>query len=445
MPNQATPKPPVSLAAVDLGSNSFHLVVAEYTHGQLQLRKKIRQRTVMASGLDEQLQLDTTAMARGLQCLADFAALLNEEQPSLVRALGTNTLRVARNSKAFTDQAENVLGHPVETICGSEEARLIYLGASQAMANPEQCHLVVDIGGGSTELIVGAAGKPQLLHSLPLGCVVYRHRFFADDAITEQQFSHAYTAALAELLPLREAYLRLNWQTVVGTSGTAHTAVSVLHAMGLCPEREINKPGLLALRAHLLTLGNLQAIALPGLEPERASILPAGVAILLALFDAFSITSMHYAEGALREGILYDLLQRGTSADVRHQSVAQMRKQYALPQQRSEQVTATAAQFFSQVAKAWELNQEHLLFLTWAASLHELGRTISHNQHHRHGAYVLENSDLAGFSMQEQRLLAFLIGAQKEHPKLAPLPQSQQRPFLQLAVLLRLANLLQTP
>lgn len=433
------------LVAIDLGSNSFHLVVAEYTQGQLQLLHKFRQRTVMASGLSEQLLLNDEAIERGLRCITEFSDFLDGTAPTLVRALGTNTLRVARNSQQFTDQAEAILGHPVETICGTEEARLIYLGASQAMVSPEQRQLVIDIGGGSTELIVGEAGTPLLLNSLPLGCVVYRHRFFADNKITDQHFTRAYTAALAELLPVREQYLCHGWQAVLGTSGTAHTATLVLHAMGLSPENSITKAGLMQLRAQLIALGSLDAVALPGLEPERATILPAGVAILLALFDAFAIQSMDYVEGALREGILHDLLQRGTEADARQHTVIHLRKHCQQPAAQGEATAATATALFTQVAKNWGLNAEHRLFLNWAAMLHEIGRVVAHHQHHLHGAYILQNSELAGFSLQEQRLLAFLLGAQKGQPDISTLPLSQQQPFLKLALLLRLAILLHTP
>lgn len=438
-------QPPIRLAAMDLGSNSFHLVVAEYTHGELRLLTKHRQRTVMASGLNEQQLLDEAAIERGLNSISDFSALLKEEKPTLLRALGTNTLRVASNSQHFTDQAEARLGHPVETICGIEEARLIYLGACHAMSSPDERHLVIDIGGGSTELIIGENGTPLLLNSLPLGCVVYRHRYFADGLITNEQMATAYTAALAELLPFKHSYLQQGWSSAVATSGTAQTATSVLNAMGFCPENLITKQGLLDVQAHLLNIGTLSAVELPGLEAERASILPAGVAILLALFDAFGIEEMRYVEGALREGMLYDLLQRGTADDARHRTVTQLHEQYRLDGEHSERVAHTAEKLFAQVAEAWQLTQEERLFLIWAATLHELGRTVGHHKHAQHGAYLLENSDLSGFSLQEQRLLAFLVRAQEGTPHYATLPLSAQQPFLKLALLLRIAIAMHTP
>ncbi|AVI61389.1 exopolyphosphatase [Halomonas sp. GFAJ-1] len=436
---------PQRLAAIDLGSNSFHLLVANYQNERLQVVARLGEKVQLAAGLDDQGYLSEAAMQRALDCLGRFAPFLKDIEDAHLRIVGTNALRDANNSQAFIERAEAQLGHAIEIIAGREEARLIYLGAAHALAENGR-RLIVDIGGGSTEFIIGESFEPKALESLRMGCVTFSRRFFPDDELSEKRMRRAELAAFSELANIQRPYQRLGWDDPVGSSGTIKAAASVLYAYGDTPqEGVITRSGLKKLRERLLKCKHLDKVELDGLKPDRAKVFPAGIAILSAIFEAFNLSQMRFADGALREGVLYDMAGRNSAEDTRSKSVDALKRIYDADSRQAENVADTAARLFHKVKKAWGLTKTQGHYLIWASHVHEIGLAISHSQFHRHGAYLLEHSDLAGFSRPEQRLLAFLVRAHRRKFPLKEwqaLPISHQEGCAKLARLLRLAVLI---
>lgn len=430
------------LAAVDLGSNSFHLAVARLDHGQLRLVTTLSEKVQLAAGLDEKNRLTDEAQERALQCLSRFAQHLQGVGPRHMRVVGTNALRVARNAGAFATKAARVLGHPLEIIAGREEARLIYVGVSQALAGQGR-RLVVDIGGGSTEFIIGERHEPLATESLHMGCVTYTLRFFPDGALSAKAFERAITAARQEVLGIKEQYQGLGWVQVVGSSGTIKAVQQVQQQMGLAaPDGRITRAGLQELHRHVLRHSHVGAIDLPGLKDDRKAILPAGLSILLGIFEELGLESMEYSDGALREGVLHDMLGRFRHEDIRDHSMRSMLARYHVDAAQAERVAATAMALLDQVAAPLALNDEDRELLRWAALGHEIGTSISHSSFHKHGAYILRHSDMPGFSRQVQESLALLVGAhrRKIRPELYnEIMESGGLTRLRLCALLRLA------
>ncbi|MFG6668332.1 exopolyphosphatase [Halomonas sp. HNIBRBA4712] len=436
---------PTRLAAIDLGSNSFHLLVANYVNERLQVVARLGEKVQLAAGLDDSGHLSEEAMQRALECLARFAPFLSDIAPQHLRIVGTNALRDAANSQDFIDQAEAQLGHTIEIIAGREEARLIYLGAAHALAETGR-RLIVDIGGGSTEFIIGEAFEPRALESLRMGCVTYTSRYFPDGELSEKRMRRAELAALSELAHIQRPYLKLGWEDPVGSSGTIKAAASVIHAYGDTPqEGVITRSGLRKMRERLIKCKSLDKVALDGLKADRARVFPAGVAILGAIFEAFDLKEMRFADGALREGVLFDMAGRNTAEDTRAKTLTNLQRIYDVDTRQADNVALTAKRLFDQVRRAWKLTAEQGHFLNWACLVHEIGLAISHSQFHRHGAYLLEHSDLAGFSRPEQQLLAHLVRAHRRKfpiKELSSLPPAQRDGAIRLARLLRLAVLL---
>lgn len=436
---------PQRLAAIDLGSNSFHLLVANYHHERLQVVARLGEKVQLAAGLDDDGLLSEAAIQRALDCLGRFAPFLSDITNDHLRIVGTNALRDAHNSQAFIERAEAQLGHAIEIIAGREEARLIYLGAAHALAESGR-RLLVDIGGGSTEFIIGKAFEPKALESLRMGCITFSRRFFPDGELNEKRMRRAEIAALSELANIQRPYQRLGWDDPVGSSGTIKAVASVLHAYGdTSQEGVITRSGLKKLRERLLKCKHLDKVALDGLKADRAKVFPAGVAILGAVFEAFDLTQMRFADGALREGVLYDMVGRNSAEDSRSKSLESLERTYDVDARQGLNVADTAERLFNQVRHAWSLTSDQARYLQWASHVHEIGLAISHSQFHRHGAYLLEHSDLAGFSRPEQRQLAFLVRAHRRKFPLKEwhaLPDAQQAITQKLARLLRLAVLL---
>ncbi|WP_346795773.1 exopolyphosphatase [Halomonas sp. Bachu 37] len=441
-PAQSSPR---RLAAIDLGSNSFHLLVANYRDERLQVVARLGEKVQLAAGLDEHGILGEEAIQRALDCLGRFAPFLQDIEPQYLRIVGTNALRDAENSQAFIERAEAQLGHSIEIIAGREEARLIYLGAAHALAENGR-RLIVDIGGGSTEFIIGEAFEPKALESLRMGCVTYSSRFFAGGELSEKRMRRAELAALSELANIQRPYQRLGWDDPVGSSGTIKAVASVLAAYGdTHQEGTITRDGLRKLRERLLKFKQLDKVALDGLKPDRAKVFPAGVAILTAIFEAFELKQMRFADGALREGVLYDMAGRNSAEDSRLKSLENLKRCYDIDARQADNVVATGQALFELVQQAWQLSETQGHYLTWACQLHEIGLAISHSQFHRHGAYLLEHSDLGGFSRPEQQLLAFLVRAHRRKfplKELQSLPKPLQCAYARLARLLRLAVIL---
>jgi exopolyphosphatase/guanosine-5'-triphosphate,3'-diphosphate pyrophosphatase len=386
------------------------MVVARYSHGQLLIVDRLRESVRLAAGLDEQGRLSRESVARALQCLERFGQRVSDMKAGRVRVVGTNTLRKAKRKGAFLERAREALGHPIEIISGVEEARLIYLGVAHTTPSEGGHRLVVDIGGGSTELIIGEGLAAKRLESLYMGSVSMSAQHFADGAITEKRMKRARTAAQLEIEPVMARFRRTEWDTAFGASGTMRSVAETLAAHGM-PAGQISRDGVQWLLDECLKAGDTAKLRLPGLAADRQEILPGGLAIMAELFGMLGIETLRVADGALREGLLYDLLGRLTDEDARARSVRAMEARFHVDAVQAERVEATALAFLRQVRTDWKLDEPLAeLALRWAARLHEVGLDIAHAQYHKHGAYLLQHADLPGFPREEQALLAALVG-----------------------------------
>jgi exopolyphosphatase/guanosine-5'-triphosphate,3'-diphosphate pyrophosphatase len=441
----ANQTPSETVAAVDLGSNSFHMIVARVANGDLQVIDRLREMVRLAAGLDETKQLTGEAAERALACLERFGQRLKSMPPGSVRAVGTNTLRQMRNSETFLSAAEAALGHPIEVIAGREEARLIYLGVAHGLAAGDERRLLVDIGGGSTELIVGEGFTPRERESLHMGCVSMSRAYFADGRLSEHVMIAAETACALELRPVKNEFREAGWQLAVGSSGTIKAVEAVCLANGWSTQG-IPVSGLKTLRKALIRAQHVHKLDLPGLSEERRPVFPGGVAVLLSVFETLGIDHMMVSDQALREGLLYEMLGRIRHEDVRERTVKTLRKRYQADKKQARRVETTARALLSQVAGDWALvGSEYADMLGWAAQLHEIGLAVSHSQFHKHGAYLIGYSDLSGFSRQEQQVLAALVrGHRRKLPVnvFEALPRPTRVCAIRLCVLLRLAVLL---
>lgn len=431
------------IAAIDLGSNSFHMVVAKANKGEIRILERLGEKVQLAAGIDEQRQLTEESMQRGLDCLKRFAQLINGLPLGAVRIVGTNALREARNRVEFIRRAEALLGHPVEVISGREEARLIYLGVSHTLADTPGKRLVTDIGGGSTEFIIGHRFEPLMRESLQMGCVSFTQRYFRDGKITPARYAQAYTAARLEIMSIENALRRLGWDQPIGSSGTIRAIGMALKAGGQ-GSGEVNADGLAWLKRKLFKLGDVDKIDFDGIKPDRRAIFPAGLAILEAIFDALDLQRMDHCEGALREGVLYDLMGRHGHEDVRERTLSSLMERYHVDLDQAARVEEKALAAFDQVAAAWGLQDGVWRdLLGWAAKVHEVGLDIAHYHYHKHGAYLIEHSDLAGFSREDQHMLALLVrGHRRNIPKerFAEFGEDGDK-LIRLCVLLRFAIL----
>jgi exopolyphosphatase / guanosine-5'-triphosphate,3'-diphosphate pyrophosphatase len=444
-PQDAARPVPDILAAVDLGSNSFHLVVARYQHGQLTIIDRLRETMRLASGVAENGRLDKDVAAQAIACLQRFGQRLRDMHADSVRVVGTNALRLARRKQAFLERAREALGHPIEIIGGMEEARLIYAGVAHTMPSEPGRRLVIDIGGGSTELVIGEGFTPLELESLQMGCVSSSERFFQDGRVSAKRLARARVAARLELEPVQAAFLRRGWERTVGSSGTVRIIGEAIRELD--PQSTaITRPGLERLIATMIEAQYVRDLRLASITDDRRPVLPGGVAILAELLDVLSIDEMRVAEGAMREGLLYDMVGRITDEDARERTVRAMQQRYHVDPAQAERVEATALDFLAQTRVAWRLDDPLArLALKWAARLHEIGLDVSHSGYHRHGAYLLENADMPGFPREEQRLLARLVGGHRR--KLSAegfdeLIPPWDRSTIFLILLLRLAVLL---
>jgi exopolyphosphatase/guanosine-5'-triphosphate,3'-diphosphate pyrophosphatase len=435
-----------NIAAIDLGSNSFHMIVARVVDDHVQILDRLKEMVQLAAGLDERHRLAPEAQERALDCLARFGQRLRHIPGPRIRIVGTNTLRRARNSQEFLTRAQTVLGHAVEIISGMEEARLIYLGVTHSNAGGADRRLVVDIGGGSTEVIIGERFEPLHLESLHMGCVSMTRRYFPDGVIRKCDLQTANLHALRELAPVRSGFQDSGWSEVIGASGTVKAIEAVAVHEGWSREG-ITATALEELRGALLDAGSAKVIARRwDLTAERARVFAGGFTVLRGLFEALGVTAMKVSEGALREGVIFDLLGRIRHEDVRDRTIATLSRRYGIDEAQARRVTATAQGLLDQVRGAWELDDggfDH--DLEWAARLHEIGLAFAHSKHHQHGAYVLRHSDLPGFSRRDQELLAALVhGHRRKFPKAVfkALPKGSIRSAWRLCVLLRLAVLL---
>ncbi|MBI5917756.1 MAG: exopolyphosphatase [Nitrosomonadales bacterium] len=402
-----------TLAAIDLGSNSFHLEIARVINEQIFPLDTLREPIRLASGLTPEKLLDETTQQRALECLTRFGERLRQLPRGAVRAVGTNALRVAKNSHEFLQRAEAALGFPIEVVAGREEARLIYLGVANSLPPSSERRLVIDIGGGSTELIIGSGTQPEKLESLYMGCVSYTLRFFPDGKITRKSLEAAELAARNELQGLIAEFSSEYWQDAIGSSGTARTLAGILERNNWS-DGGITQSGLLSLRNHLLKIGNTSQLDKLGFRADRMQVLPGGFAIMNAIMTELDIPRLSTSRFALRDGILHDLLGRYHDNDVRDVTVNNFMRRYQVDAAHAHRVEALAETLLDALSAEqpgdWAAQQQ---MLCWAARLHEIGLSIAHSGHHKHAAYILGNADMPGFSNDEQESLARMVLAHR--------------------------------
>jgi len=433
------------LAALDLGSNSFHLVVANYRKGRIAVVDKIKEMVRLADGLNNNGELSDDAMDRAIDCLSRFGQRLRTIPSDQVRVVGTNTLRKAKNSDKFLKRARRALNHNIEIISGHEEARILFMGVSRALDDSHKRRLVIDIGGGSTELILGKRFKPAIMDSLYMGCVSLSTGCFPKGKLNSDNYALAVNTAKRELESVQAIYRKQGWDTAIGASGTMHAVQSVLAALDIS-QRGINLKAVKQLREHMLETNSIEELSLPGLGKDRAPVFPGGLAIVQALFEELKIDNLRISDGALREGLLFEMVGRARQDDIREHTTKDLARRYHIDIDHAERVRTTALNLLHQVQDPWDLQHEELKHsLDWAAALHEIGLDISHSSYHKHGAYLLEHMDMPGFSKLDQARLAALVRLHRRKLQLDAMPrldEADTEDLLRLVVLLRIAHVL---
>lgn len=421
------------------------MVVARYTHGQLVILDRLREMVRLGAGLEADGRLNKDVAARALACLERFGQRLRDMRPDSVRVVGTNVFRRAKKKEAFVERAREAIGHPIEIVSGIEEARLIYSGVAHTMPVGSGRRLVCDIGGGSTEIVIGEGLEPLELESLQIGCVRLSEQFFADGRLSQKRMQRARVAARQAIEPYQAAFRRRGFDEAVGSSGTVRAIGDTIRELD--PSAiDIGADGLERIIHALGELEHIRDLKLNAITDDRKLSFAGGVAILAELFEQLGLESMRVADGAMREGLLYDLLGRYTDEDARERTVRSMQQRYHVDLTQAERVESTAVDFLAQVEEAWPLADPAIeLILRWAARLHEIGLDVAHSGYHRHGAYLLANADMAGFPREEQKLLAIMVGSHRRKPAIEEAdeltaPWDKRAPAMTL--LLRLAVVL---
>lgn len=433
-------------AAVDLGSNSFHLIIAEISNNQLHVIDRHKDMVRLANGLDENTCLSDDKIEQAIESLEKIGQRIQHIPHSHVRIIGTNTLRQAKNSQAFIVKASEALGEPIDIISGREEARILYLGVAHSLASDQGKRLVIDIGGGSTELIIGEEFNPLLRESLHMGCVSYSKRYFPTGEISLLGWENAVLHARRQLVPIITKYIAKGWCVTIGASGTMRAAAKVMvehgYSLGAIEEKGLNQ-----LIAKCLSIKKIKNLAdLNGLSSRRAPVFIGGLAIIKALFDSFPIKQIQICSGALREGIVYDLSGRLHHNNIRKRTIDKLSSQFDIDKKQSLRVNESMDNYI--YASNLHLTPEHIQLLSWAAQLHELGLNISHSHFEKHAAYILINADMPGFSLQEQIELAVLVALQRRKLKkdwIKKLSVHQYQILKPLIIILRLAILINCP
>ena len=422
------------------------MIVGELRFGQLVILDRLRETVRLAEGLSESGELSQPATTRALDCLSRFGQRLGEMHASNVRAAGTSTLRRADEQSGFLTLAEKALGHPIEIISGREEARLIYNGVVHSLPPNDGLRLVMDIGGGSTELALGRGSQPEQLESVHLGCVSTTERFFPDGAISQANFDAARRAARLELRPIKSFFREGADVESIGTSGTILATEGVATALGLIDTHTLTQDVLEKLIEHVLEFRHVSELKMNGLSERRAQVWPGGLAILVELLAVLRVAKLSICDGALREGLLYDLLGRLRHEDARERTVRAMTARYHVDADQAARVALTASSLLEQCKGQWKLESAFSArILEWSARMHEIGLDIAHDGFQRHGAYIAEHADMPGFPRAEQRFLAYMIENQRHRPVsrlLYELPRAWRESALRLSMLLRLSVLL---
>ena len=411
---------PALYAAVDLGSNSFHLQIARVDEDHLFPVDSLKETVRLGGGIGPDRMLERKTADRALEALKLFAERLRGMPPAAVRVVGTNALRVARNAQEFLREAESVLGFPIEIISGREEARLIYLGVAHSMPVSNRNRLVVDVGGGSTEFIIGHRMRPKIAESLYLGCVTFTQQYFPDGGADKKTFKNAELAARREIEAITARFDKVGWKEAVGSSGTAKALGGILQENAQS-DGAITLDGLEWLKAQAIKAGGFAALELPGMRADRLAVLPGGLSIMIAVFEEFGIKRMSVADSALRQGVLFDLMGRSHHDDTRSAAIDQMAKRYHVDAVQAERVEMLAVRFLRQLdgsavpadGDPGAADYRPLRLIRWAARLHEIGISIAQRAFHKHTAYIVANADLPGFSKQEQTELSRLLLGQR--------------------------------
>jgi exopolyphosphatase / guanosine-5'-triphosphate,3'-diphosphate pyrophosphatase len=415
--DRKTPARKAVLAAIDMGSNSFRLEISELEDGHLRRLQYLKEAVRQGAGLDKDRNLTPEAMEAGWTCLARFAERLKGFQPTQVSAVATQTLREARNSMVFQKQAELVLGFPIDIVSGKEEARLIYQGVSYFLPATAERRLVIDIGGRSTEFILGLGNQPQQLDSYRVGSVSWSSKYFVNGSLKADIFKQAEIAAASFLEEAHGVLKDLRWDKVYGSSGTIGALAELLSLNDLAVTKpyEVTLEGLLQLKAILIDAGHIEKVRLNGLKDDRRPVIAGGLSVMLAIFRLFDLTRLEAAEGALRHGVLYELADLdGKRRDLREQTISSLMRRFSVDVSQSQRVAKVARHIFSDLAEGLDLaDSEVEQQLIWAARLHELGAAISHENSHRHGAYILENTDAIGFARSDLHRIGLLVLGQK--------------------------------
>lgn len=431
------------IAAVDLGSNSFHMVIARVVKGDIQLLHREKQKVQLAEGLNEELVLSEEAIERGLNVLRQFADTLQPFAPQSVRVIATYTLRRAKNSATFLRRAKTLFPFPIEVISGQEEARFIYQGVAH-FEHFNGRRLVIDIGGGSTEFAIGEAAQPLRLSSRNMGCVSYGKSHFSQGKISARRFNRAIIQAEQELEPIVSSFRAAGWQQVVGTSGTIKTIRDIIQGFGWS-NGPVDLTHLLRLQSYLLKFEQCQQLDLPGLTEDRKLLLCSGLSILIAAFQMLQIEQLVYIDAALREGVLYEMSDRMQHLDIREQTMQSLVTRYDIDQAQAGRVRATALALFEHVKDSWHLGEEEALLLGFAATVFEIGLHINSSGVQKHSAYILQNANLPGFNQEQQNLLACLVRFHRRKIRADEIPYFSLYDLpvvINLLVLLRLAVLL---
>lgn len=429
-------------AAIDLGSNSFHMIVARDDHGELRIIDRLKEMVRLAGGLDDDGQLDGATREAALNCLARFGQRLKGIPESNLRAVGTQTFRRLRNPATFLVVAETALGSPIDIVSGREEARLVYIGVRRNMPADVERRLVVDIGGGSTEIVAGDTLDPVLAESIPFGCVATTRIAFPDGQLSIERWRRARARVLVELQQFSTTFRDYGWDQAVGSSGTIRAVQSMISQLHPDQPVGITRPLLRELRDRFIATGSIEQLNFSGLSERRRPVIAGGVLVLDAVMKALRIERLQVSDFALREGLLYDLLGRLGEDDPREQTVSGMARRYECDPAQAERVARWACTAFDQVADKWQLGANHHDLLRWAAQLHEIGLAIAHDRSPQHGGYILEHADMPGFTRHEQALMAVLVSMQRDRPDpeaIQALPPRLHQSARRLLVLLRLA------
>lgn len=423
-------------AAVDLGSNSFRLHVGMQEGDAIRVIKSARNPIRLAAGLDNRGFLTEAAMETALACLRDFRAILNEYSLEAVRVVATNTLRVAKNAATFLPAAERAIGYPVEIISGEEEGRLIYMGVASALAAPAEKRLVIDIGGGSTELILGLGREIRQVESFSIGTVKQSLSFFPGGHINGDSFDAAILSARSQFEDAAPPYHPQHWARAYGSSGTIR-AISEVISRNAIGDGSLSMENLVALKKHLIECGHVSRFQLEGVKSERVIVMVGGLAILIGLMQELGISKLTSVDAGLRMGVLWDLQLRATKRDRREQSVQDFMRRFHVDAGRAVRAARIAVSIYQMLKPESETLEK---YLQWSGMLHEVGLVVSHTGYHKHAAYMVENADLPGFTAREQKLMGRLILAQKGN--LRKVEDSLGEPDFAKAVLaLRLATM----